>query len=151
MGRFHRIPDYVTNSGVVVYWGDRSFWSFKIFEDHQAGDGIKEISTFLDNTVLIAIATAEQFRDWIGSNSFWNSEESFRNHFSTKISEKDKKRRGGRSEVFCKVDVLKNFIKLFRKHMCRSLFLNKIPRKSLCNVVKKRALYQCFLWILNNL
>ena len=34
-----------------------------VFEDHQAGDGIKEISTFLDNTILIAIATAEHFRD----------------------------------------------------------------------------------------
>ena len=68
-------PDYGTNSGVVVYWGDN------------------HISTFLDNTILIAIATAEQFRDWIGNYSFWNSEESFRNPFLTKISEKDEKQR----------------------------------------------------------
>ena len=85
-----------------------------IFEDHQAGGGIKEISTFLNNIILIAIATAEQFRNWIGNYSFWNSGKSFRNPFLTKISEKHKKHRGSRLEVFFKVDVLK-FCKILQK------------------------------------
>ena len=33
------------------------------FEELQAGDGIEESLVFLDNNMLIAIATAERFRD----------------------------------------------------------------------------------------
>ena len=34
--------------------------------------------------------------------------------------------RSSRPEVFCKKGVLKNFAKFTRKHLCQSLFLNKV-------------------------
>ena len=34
--------------------------------------------------------------------------------------------RSSRPEVFCKIDVLKNFAKFTGKHMCPSLFFNKV-------------------------
>ena len=46
--------------------------------------------------------------------------------FLTKISEKDTKHRGSRPEMFCKVDVPKNFVRFTGKHLCRSLFFNKV-------------------------
>ena len=35
----------------------------QIFEELQAGDGIEGILTFLDNNILMTIATTERFRD----------------------------------------------------------------------------------------
>ena len=34
--------------------------------------------------------------------------------------------RSSRPKVFCKKDVLKNFAKFTGKHVCQSLFLNKV-------------------------
>ena len=34
--------------------------------------------------------------------------------------------RSGRPEVFCKKGVLRNFVKLTGKHLCQSLFCNKV-------------------------
>ena len=34
--------------------------------------------------------------------------------------------RGSRPEVFCKKDILKNFAKFTGKHLCKSLFFNKV-------------------------
>ena len=36
------------------------------------------------------------------------------------------KNRSSRPEVYCKKGALKNFAKLTRKHLCQSLFLNKV-------------------------
>ena len=35
--------------------------------------------------------------------------------------------RSSRPEVFCRKGVLRNFAKFRRKHLCQSLFLNKVP------------------------
>ena len=43
--------------------------------------------------------------------------------FLTKFAEKDTKHRSSHPEVFCKVDILKNFVKFAGKHLCRSLFI----------------------------
>ena len=41
-------------------------------------------------------------------------------------------------EVFFKKDVLKNFANSTGKHLCWSLFLNKVADLSACNSIKKR-------------
>ena len=46
-------------------------------------------------------------------------------------------------EVSYKKDVFKNFAKLTGKHLCQSLFLNKVA-VSACNLIKKATLAQVF-------
>ena len=53
--------EYVNNSRVVIYWGDRPF--LRSSRLAMAFDGIEGILAFLDNNMLIAIVTAKQFRD----------------------------------------------------------------------------------------
>ena len=48
--------------------------------------------------------------------------------------------RNSRLEVFCKKRSLKNLAKLTGKHLCRSLFLNKVS----CNFIKKETLTEVF-------
>ena len=43
-------------------------------------------------------------------------------------------------EVFCEKRILKNFAKFTGKHLCHSLFFNKIA----CSFIKKRLWYRCF-------
>ena len=45
-----------------------------------------------------------------------------------------------RSKVFCKKGVLKNFAKFTRKHMCRSLFFNKVAGLSNAAILLKKRL-----------
>ena len=47
-----------------------------------------------------------------------------------------------RPEVFCKKGVLRNLTKFTGKHVCQSLFFNKVPKA--CNFIKKEALAQLF-------
>ena len=44
-------------------------------------------------------------------------------------------------EAFCKRDVLRNFANFRRKHLCQSLFFNKVET---CNFIKKETLVQVF-------
>ena len=46
--------------------------------------------------------------------------------------------RSSHPEVFCKKGVLRNFAKFTRKHMCRSLFLNKVAGLRSATLLKKR-------------
>ena len=46
--------------------------------------------------------------------------------------------RSSRSEVFCKKDVLENFTKFTGKHLCQSLFLNKVAGVRPATLLKKR-------------
>ena len=54
--------------------------------------------------------------------------------------------RGSRPEVFCRIGVLRNFAKFTGKHLCQSLFFNKVTglRPLACNFIKKEALAQVF-------
>ena len=47
-------------------------------------------------------------------------------------------------EVFCKNVFLKNIIKLTEKHLCQSLFFNKIAGLSPGTLLKKRLWHRCF-------
>ena len=49
-------------------------------------------------------------------------------------------------EVFCKKGVLRNLAKFTRKHLCQSLFFNKVAglRHQACNFIKKESLAQVF-------
>ena len=97
------------------------------FEDLQAGDGIEGILAFLDNNILTAIETAEKFRETKFAATVY---EILENHseslFNQNFRKKYKKHRGSRPEVFCKVDVLKSFVRCSGKHLCQSLFFNKV-------------------------
>ena len=46
-----------------------------------------------------------------------------------------------RPEVFCKKDVLRNFAKFTGKHLCQSLFFNKVAGR---NFMEKETLAQVF-------
>ena len=51
--------------------------------------------------------------------------------------------RSSRPEVFCKNGVLRNFAKFTGKHLCQSLFFNKVAGGA-CNFIKKETLAQVF-------
>ena len=51
--------------------------------------------------------------------------------------------RSSRPEVFCKKGVLKNFAKFKGKHLCQSLFFDKVAGAA-CNFIKKETLAQMF-------
>ena len=52
--------------------------------------------------------------------------------------------RSSRPQVFCKKGVLKNFAKFIRKHLCQSLFFNKIAILMPVTLMKKRLWHICF-------
>ena len=47
-------------------------------------------------------------------------------------------------EVFCKKGVLKNFAKFKGKHLCQSLFFNKVAGPRPAPLLKKRLWHRCF-------
>ena len=49
-----------------------------------------------------------------------------------------------RPEVFCKKGVLENFVKFTGKHLCYSLFFNKVAGLSLQFYYKKKLWHRCF-------
>ena len=51
--------------------------------------------------------------------------------------------RSSRREVLCKKGVLRNFTKFTGKHLCQSLFFNKVAGQA-CNFIKKETLAQVF-------
>ena len=52
--------------------------------------------------------------------------------------------RSSRLDVFCEKGVLKNFVKITEKHLCQSLFLNKVAGVSPATLLKKRPWHRCF-------
>ena len=60
-----------------------------------------------------------------------------------KLCDKITKRRS-RREVFCKKGVLENFTKFTGKHLCWSLFFNKVAGLRPESILKKRLQHRCF-------
>ena len=62
--------------------------------------------------------------------------------FDTKLNND----RSSRPEVLCKKDFLKNFAKFTGKHLCHSLFFNKVAglRAQACNFIKKETVALVF-------
>ena len=52
--------------------------------------------------------------------------------------------RSSRPKMFCKKSILKNFTKFIGKHLCQSLFFNKVAGLRVATVLKKRLWYRCF-------
>ena len=52
--------------------------------------------------------------------------------------------RSSRSEAFCKKGVLKNGAKFTWKHLCQSLFFNKVSGLRSAALLKKRLWFRCF-------
>ena len=52
--------------------------------------------------------------------------------------------RNSRSEVFCKKDVLRNFAKFTRKHLCQRLFFNNVAGLRRASLLKKGLWHRCF-------
>ena len=53
--------------------------------------------------------------------------------------------RSSRPEVFCKKGALRNFTKFTGKHLCQSLFSNKVAGLRPATLLKKRPWHRCFL------
>ena len=47
-------------------------------------------------------------------------------------------------EVFCKKALLRNFAKFIGKHLCQSIFLNKVVGLRPATLLKNRLWYRCF-------
>ena len=52
--------------------------------------------------------------------------------------------RSSRPDVLCKKGVLRNFAKFTRKHLCQSLFVNKVTGLRPATLLKKRLWHRCF-------
>ena len=52
--------------------------------------------------------------------------------------------RSSHPEVFCKKGVLRNFAKFTGKHLCQSLFLNKVVGLRRATLLRKRLWHRCF-------
>ena len=52
--------------------------------------------------------------------------------------------RSSRPEVFYKKGVLRNFAKFTGKHLCQSLFFNKVAGMRTATLLKKRLWHRCF-------
>ena len=52
--------------------------------------------------------------------------------------------KSSRPEVFCEKGVLKNFTKVTGKHLCQSLFFNKVADLRPATLLKKRLWNRCF-------
>ena len=52
--------------------------------------------------------------------------------------------RSSRLEVFCEKGVLRIFAKFTRKHLCQSLFFNKVEGVRSATLLKKRLWHRCF-------
>ena len=56
-----------------------------------------------------------------------------------------RKYRSSRPKVFCKKGCLRNFAKFTRKHLCQSLFFNKVAGLMPATLLKKRVWHRYFL------
>ena len=65
---------------------------------------------------------------------------------SRKLIERSLFLRSSRPNVFCKKGVFRQFAKFTGKHLCQSLFFNKVAglRPKACNFIKKESLAQVF-------
>ena len=52
--------------------------------------------------------------------------------------------RSSRQEVFCEEGILRNFTTFTGKHLCQSLFLNKVAGLRPATLLKKRLWHRCF-------
>ena len=52
--------------------------------------------------------------------------------------------RNGSSEVFQRIDLLKNFTKFSGKHLCQNLFLNEVPTWRIATLLKQKLRHSCF-------
>ena len=56
----------------------------------------------------------------------------------------NKSARSSRQDVFCKKGVLRNFTKFTGKHLCQSLFFNKVAGLRPATLLKKKLWHRCF-------
>ena len=67
-----------------------------------------------------------------------SSEAAIRIHFSISLFS------SSRPEVFCKKGVLRSFAKFTGKHLCQSLFFNKVSSLRPTTLFKKKLWHRCF-------
>ena len=64
--------------------------------------------------------------------------------FATKFSHRCLTKQKQPPEVFCKKGVLRNFAKFTGKHLCQSLFFDKVAGLRPATLLKKRLWHRCF-------
>ena len=52
--------------------------------------------------------------------------------------------KSSRPEVFCQKSILRNFVKFTGKHLCQSLFFNKVAALRPATLLKMRLRHRCF-------
>ena len=72
-------------------------------------------------------------------------------YYNTDVCKDPNGYRSSRPEVFCKKSVLRNFAKFTGKHLCMSLFFNKVAGLQACNfILKNDSGTGLFLWVFWN-
>ena len=106
------------------------------------------LSLFHDSFPLDFIFTSRYFFDeW---EKYSKKQISIRVNVKKIKSSKKKKNviwtcfRSSRPEMFCKKGVLRNFVKFTGKHLCQSLFFNKVVGLRPAILLKKRLSHRCF-------
>ena len=69
---------------------------------------------------------------------------SFRKYLLRKSNSKRKKNRKSHRRCSVKKGVLRNFAKITEKHLCQSLFFNKVEGLRSATLLKKRLWHRCF-------
>ena len=69
---------------------------------------------------------------------------SFRKYLLRKSNSKRKKNRKSHRRCSVKKVVLRNFAKITEKHLCQSLFFNKVEGLRSATLLKKRLWHRCF-------
>ena len=84
------------------------------------------------------LSPAHRFRNNKRGHVFKNTE--FNNVYPEPCNQKQKQP----PKVFCKKRCFRNFAKFTGKHLCQSLFFNKVASLRLATVLKKRPWRRCF-------
>ena len=75
---------------------------------------------------------------------FWTPSSAWGSYESSSVYPAVCNVRSSRLEVFCKNRVLRNFVKFTEKHLCQSLFFNKIAVLRPVTLLKKRLWHRYF-------
>ena len=87
----------------------------------------------------LSISLSKKYQHSQKSNTNWNENFSFHWWLIHPL-----RLRSSRQELFCKKGVLRNLSKFTGKHLCQSLFFNKVAGLRRATNIKKETLRRCF-------
>ena len=90
----------------------------------------------IKKNVKIKHINTNLFKDLSGNTLAWN--------IFLILTPYNSRKESSRQELFCKKAVIRNFTKFTGKHLCQSLFFNKVAGLRPTTSLKKRPLHSCF-------